>query len=288
MKFYVVGDSTNPRVRSGLADLEPWLAERGLLHGICAANDAPFAPEGADVVVVLGGDGAILATAARLAGRPIPLIGIRVGHFGFLAELEPGNWKVNLERIRSGEGRVVERDMLECEAWQGTTPAWKDRALNDAVATAGTPGRMVSLDLDVDGEHVATYRADGLIIATPVGSTAHSLAAGGPVVEPEARSIVVTPLAAHTLASRPLVLDGARRLTIRRTGARAAKYAMTMDGQRVHSVESAAEVRVRRSDRPLRFLTVVNRSFFATLRKKFQWGGSVRLARDDGGEDRSA
>lgn len=288
MKIHVVGDSTNPRVRSGLAEIEPWLAERGLLHGVCAANDATFAPEGADVVVVVGGDGAILATAARLAGRAIPLIGIRVGHFGFLAELEPENWKQNLERIAAGQGRIIERDMLECEAWSGNTRAWHDRALNDAVATAGVPGRMVALDLEVDGEHVATYRADGLIIATPVGSTAHSLAAGGPVVEPEARSIVVTPLAAHTLASRPLVLDGARKLTIRRTGARTAKYAMTMDGQRVHAIESAAEVRVRRSDRPLRFLTIVNRSFFATLRKKFQWGGSVRLPRDDGPADRRA
>lgn len=285
MKIYVVGDSSNPRVRSGLAELTPWLEQRGTLHGVCAANDAPFTPQGADLVVVLGGDGAILATAARLGGEAIPLIGIRVGHFGFLAELEPENWRPYLEKIEAGAGRIVERDMLECEAWLGSTLAWSDRALNDAVATAGVPGRMVVLDLEVDGEHVATYRADGLIIATPVGSTAHSLAAGGPVVEPEARSIVVTPLAAHTLASRPLVLDGARHLTIRRSQLRAARYAMTVDGQRVHPVEPTAEVRVRRSTRPLRFLTVVNRSFFATLRKKFQWGGSVRLARDAMSDD---
>jgi NAD+ kinase len=280
VKIQVVGDGANPRVRAALADLQPWLARHSTLLGVCDSNAAALDATGAELVLVVGGDGAILATAARLRGAAAPMIGIRVGHFGFLAELDPENWKRSLERIFAGEGRVVERDMLACEVWQGGVLVAEDRALNDAVATAVSPGRMITLELEADSERVATYRADGLIIATPIGSTAHSLAAGGPVVEPGAHSLIVTPIAAHTLSSRPLVLDNSRKLTIRRGGNRAQAYALTVDGQRVHKVETDGEVRLRRANEPVRFMTIVRRSFFATLRKKFQWGGSVALDGD--------
>ncbi len=285
MKVYVVGDGSNPRVRTGFSDLMPWLEKRAQIVGTHETVGSPFDASEAELVVVLGGDGAILATAALLEGAPIPLIGIRVGHFGFLAELEPDNCRAHLDQIFAGHGRIVEREMLECEVRVRGASVLRDRALNDAVATAGVPGRIIALDLEVDGEKVATYRGDGLIVATPVGSTAHSLAAGGPVIEPAAHSFVVTPLAAHTLASRPLVLDSSRKIVLRRSGVRPASFAMTLDGQRVHQVESDAEVHLCRAATPLRMMTIVRRSFFATLRKKFNWGGSVAL---DRGNDRSS
>lgn len=276
-RVILVGDGANPRVRAGFDALRPWLEQRVEIASTCELRDAPLDPTGADLVIVLGGDGAILATARRLGGGNVPLIGIRLGHFGFLAELEPESCRPQLDRIFAGEGRVVEREMIECQIRLGDGSVIEERALNDAVLTSGSPGRMVALDLEVDGERVATYRGDGLIIATPVGSTAHSLAAGGPVIEPAARSFVVTPLAAHSLASRPLVLDNQRRIVVRRGGTRSEKFAATFDGQRTHRLDARAVVHLARCERPLRVMTIVERTFFETLRLKFAWGGSVGL-----------
>jgi len=283
MRVLLVGDASYPKVRRGLDELEPWLAERTELVGRVDTRDGIF-PEGAlDLAVILGGDGAILGAATRLGAREVPVIGIRTGHFGFLAELEPITCKSYLTRILAGEGHVVERMTLSLEVRRGGRPVVLDHAVNDAVVTAAEPARMVGLDLQVDGEHVATYRGDGLVLATPVGSTAHSLAAGGPVVEPSSEALLVTPLASHTLASRPLVLGANRRLLVRPSRNRPSAAAVAVDGQRTYAVQPEDSVHVARSDRPLRIMTIVERSFFETLRRKFHWSGSVTIERE--GED---
>jgi NAD+ kinase len=228
-------------------------------------------------VLVFGGDGAILSAAERLNGRAAPCIGIRIGHFGFLAELEPGSSREQLERIFAGQGRVVERLMLEVAVHRRGGGVEVGRALNDAVITGRSRARMVTLDLSIDGEHAASYRGDGLIVSTPVGSTAHSLAAGGPVMEPGSHSMLVTPLASHTLSSRPLVLDADRKLTVRVGGDRRRQAEAILDGQRVFAMGTGDEARIRRAGKPFRMLTVVERSFFETLREKFRWGGSVAV-----------
>lgn len=276
-RVYLVGDLKNPRVRRAVAELEPWLKGRVSVTGVCSEPSAPLRPGRSDLVLILGGDGAILSAATRLDGSRVPAIGIRLGHFGFLAELELGTCREQLERIFAGEGTVVERFLLSCVVHRGGKRGVADRALNDAVITASVPARMVTLHLEVDGQHVATYRGDGLVVSTPVGSTAHSLAAGGPVVEPGSRSILVTPLAAHTLSSRPLVLDWNRRIVIRLGPGRQRAAALAMDGQRIVAVHAEDAISVRRDPRPFRMLTIVERSFFATLREKFQWSGSASL-----------
>ena len=282
MRVHLFGDGENPRVRKGLDELTPWIESRADLVGVCDSSDASVAVDGTDLAVILGGDGAILATAARLAGAPVPLIGIRLGHFGFLAELEPSTCREHLERIFAGQGRVVERLMLGAELRTDGATEVVDVAVNDAVVTANQPGRLVSLDLDVDGERVATYRGDGLIVSTPLGSTAHSLAAGGPVVEPDSRAILVTPLAAHSLTSRPLVLDAERTITIRLSERRREeRAALGMDGQRTYDLDAGQEVVVRRTANALRIMTIVERSYFETLRRKFHWSGSVPLEPPD-------
>lgn len=278
MKVQLVGDGANPRVRTGLDALIPFLRSRDALTGVCDSSAAPLLTPATELLVILGGDGAILATAARLRGAPVPLIGIRLGHFGFLAELEPATCRDYLSRILDGEGRVVERLMLSAEIRREGVVEVADVAVNDAVVTAERPARLISLDLEIDRERVATYRGDGLIVSSPLGSTAHSLAAGGPVVEPGSRAILVTPLASHTLTSRPLVLDAERVLSIRLSERRREEHAaLNMDGQRTYRVGSGHEVVVRRSANPIRIMTIVERSYFETLRHKFRWGGSVPL-----------
>jgi NAD+ kinase len=288
-RVHLVGDVRNPRVAEGLADLLPWLRARVDVAGVYERWSDPFDPTGCDLVLVLGGDGALLATASRLRGGGVPLIGIRLGTFGFLAELDPAGCREQLERIFRGEGRVVTREMLHGELRRDGKTVTSEIALNDAVAVIGRPGRMIALDLEIDGEYVATYRADGLIIATPVGSTAHSLAAGGPVVEPGARSFVVTPIAAQSLSSRPLVLDSQRTVVIRRAGMRAPdRWTVVFDGQRTIEAERGDELVLRRSEQPFRMMSVVDRSFFETLREKLGWGGSVVVEKDRGDEDERA
>ncbi|MFG0317126.1 MAG: NAD(+)/NADH kinase [Planctomycetota bacterium JB042] len=274
-RCYLVGDRTNPRIRRAIEELRPWLEERVRITGTSDLKDGPLRPGRADFVLILGGDGAILQTGVRLAGRSIPCIGIRLGHFGFLAELEPTTCRNDLERIFAGEGTVNERFLLDCEVRRSGKRLARGLALNDAVVLAHTPSQMLALALDVDGEPVTTVRGDGLILATPIGSTAHSLAAGGPVVEPSSRSILVTPLAPHTLSSRPLVLDARRRLTVHVLPRYRRTVKLVLDGQRAVPLKPRDRVEVRRSNKTVRFLSIVDRSFFRTLREKFRWGGST-------------
>ena len=274
-RVYLVGDGTNPRIRRAIAELRPWLAERAKVTGVWDNPKLPFRPGKADFVLILGGDGAILRAAIRLAGKEVPCIGIRLGNFGFLAELEPTNCRADLERIFAGEGKVHERMLLECDVRRGKERVTRELALNDVVVLARTPAQMLSLALDVDGEPVATYRGDGLLVSTPTGSTAHSLAAGGPVMEPGNRSLLVTPLSPHTLASRPLVLDARRHLKISVRPRYRRTAQLVLDGQRSVALRAGDEVRVCRSEKTVRLLSIVERSFFQTLRAKFRWAGSA-------------
>jgi NAD+ kinase len=174
-----------------------------------------------------------------------------------------------------GGGRVIERMMLDVEVVRGKRVVGRDRALNEAAVRASTVSRMVTIALEIDGESVATYRGDGLIVSTPTGSTAHSLAAGGPIVEADSRAILVTPLASHTLASRPLVLAPTRTVSLRLENGRDKAAAVAIDGQREIRITPHDRVVLRAAREPFRMLSVVDRSFFATLKAKFHWSGSV-------------
>lgn len=281
-RVHVFGDRKDSRINEFLEDFQPWLEQNADVVGSSDSWDGPLDVGSADLLLILGGDGAILAAASRLNGHQVPCVGLRLGRFGFLAELEPASCRDYLGRILAGEGRVVERFMLHCEIVHDGTVRASELALNDAVIGAGSVARMLSLDLLVDDEPVANYGGDGLIISTPVGSTAYSLAAGGPVMEPDSSSILVTPLAPHTLSSRPLVLDSQRHLTIRVNRRYQRTATVVMDGQRTVEMDVGDEFRVRRADLPMRFLSIVDRSFFQTLRAKFRWGGTV-LKQDEPG-----
>lgn len=279
-RVLLVGDGKNARVRRAIGDLTPWLAQRARLAGTILGQSERIPTRGIDMVILFGGDGAILAAAHRMNGKHVPCVGVRLGHFGFLAELEPGTCREPLERLFGGEGRVVERMMLEVDIVRGTRVLARESALNEAVIQARTVSRMVAVELDIDGESVATYRGDGLIVSTPTGSTAHSLAAGGPIVEADSRAILVTPLASHTLASRPLVLAPTRRVGVRIASDRNRLAAVSFDGQRTIPIRSGDHVVLRAAADPFRMLSIVDRSFFATLRAKFQWSGSVLRGAD--------
>jgi len=271
-----------------LARLGAWLGARGIeaIYSTETAALAGAAAHGArtatrealpcdvDLVVVLGGDGTLLAMAARIAqsGRDIPILGVNFGSLGFLTEIRIDELASSLERVLAGTATFDERAMLAATAHRATGEVDARVALNDVVFTKSALSRMIELSVWVNGGFVTRVKADGLIIASATGSTAYNLAAGGPIVHPTVDALVVTPIAPHTLTNRPVVIPGSAEVEVRMEadGAAAAVF-VTYDGQSGYPVTQGDVVRVRKSDRTLRLVTPA-RSYFEVLREKLKWG----------------
>lgn len=217
-----------------------------------------------DVIVSLGGDGTILFTARQYAEFEIPILGINVGHLGFLAEPLRDD---TLQRIKDGRFRIQNRMRIAAVVKKGDEVIQILSALNDVVVHGAGFTRMVSLRTSVDGRALREYRADGVIIATPTGSTAYSLAAGGPLMEPTMEAIVVTPLCPHTTSLRPLVLDPKERIHIQVWGARS-RITVTVDGQEGSYLGEGQHVVVEKSDKVTRLVVPEDYDFFNLLREK--------------------
>ena len=206
------------------------------------------------------------------------MLGVNAGRFGFLTETTLTNLDVTLENVLAGPLQIVERMMLRCELLREDEVILDSLGLNDAVVSRTALSRLITLDMDVDDERVTTYRADGIIVATPVGSTAHSLAAGGPILCPEMQALIVSPICPHTLSNRPLVLDADRCIVLTSHGGAEAP-SLTVDGQVCRPVRSGDRVRITRAADPLLLVTTGRRSFFEILRTKLDWGGQPRYVR---------
>jgi NAD+ kinase len=229
----------------------------------------------ADLVVVLGGDGSLLGVA-RLSGRgSAPVIGINLGELGFLTESDQGNLHRALGEVLEGRYELQQRTMLSITVLRGKRRVVKSQALNDAVVTRGTFSRPLRLSAMVDGEELAGYIGDGLIIATPTGSTAYSLSAGGPVVEPTMSAILVTPIAAHTLTSRPVVLPD-RSVVAVQIEDDCDDAVLTLDGQEWFELAGGDVVEVRKSSNRAAIVTTKGHAFFRVLHEKLHWGARGR------------
>jgi NAD+ kinase len=226
--------------------------------------------DAAELLVVLGGDGSVLAAARAVGDRDVPILGINLGHLGFLTEVGPDDAEAALDRVLAGAAHVVERQRIAVRVQRGGREIAAGVALNDAVITKGTAlARMIELDVRVDGEHIALFRSDGLIVATPTGSTAYNLSAGGPVVEPTVEALVINPICPHILSLRPLVVraDCAIEVVLR-----AEEATLTRDGQVGTNLEPGDSVRIARAAHPARFVELGPRDHFETLRTKLGWG----------------
>jgi NAD+ kinase len=234
----------------------------------------------ADLVVVLGGDGAILRACRQMGDRQLPIVGINLGRLGFLADLSLAAFRDQLPKLCAGDYRVVEHLMYECTLRPGAGGTETHLGLNEVVVSCGGSLRMIDVDLSVDGECVTTFSCDGLIVSTPVGSTAYSLAAGGPILRQDLQAFVVTPICPHTLTNRPLV-DGADctyTLTLRRgfDGS-----ALVIDGQVHRPLSEGDVVEVRRAQVTFMLVRIAGYSHYATLRRKLNWGGQPRYVSDE-------
>jgi len=230
----------------------------------------------ADLAVVIGGDGSILATARRMRSRQIPILGVNKGKFGYLAAFHEEEMENIHAHLLNGNAVASERMMLKCELVRNGSPVHETLAANDVVV-ARTQARMIRIRLYIDAEYVATHHSDGIIVSTPTGSTAYSLAAGGPILEPDIHAFLLTPICPHTLTNRPLVVSSDKTIEVEQIQA-TAPAAVTIDGQVRYPIEPGDRVRVTQSPYFFKLIEVKTRSFIDTLREKFNWGGQTHDA----------
>ncbi len=269
MRFYVLGNPTKPGVRELADRLLPRLQARGEIVVFDLDRAADLSRTTADLAFVLGGDGAILRAARQMAYNQVPVLGINLGRLGFLADLSVDEALACLPQVECGDYRVTSHLMFECVVEDGTAAA-THLGLNEIVIETGPPFHMVEYEVSVDGEPALHCAGDGLILSTPVGSTAHNLAAGGPILGQELQAFVLTPIAPHTLTTRPLVDSAEKVYTIRLRQARGAW--LVIDGQDQLPLTLDHRVTVRRAPVQFRLVKVPGHSYFHTLRDKLRWG----------------
>lgn len=228
-----------------------------------------------DLAVVVGGDGTMLGFARQMAPHGVPLVGINQGRLGFITDVPFGTFREALAPMIAGDYEIEHRTMLEGGVWRDGHAIFEGRALNDVVVSRGATASMVELKVDIAHEHVANLRADGLIVASPTGSTAYALSAGGPILHPGIGGWVIVPIASHTLSNRPIVLPDHGEVSIEIVAGRDAS--VNFDMQALASLLHGDRIVVRRSAHQVRFLHPRGWSYYATLRRKLHWytgGGS--------------
>jgi NAD+ kinase len=281
-----VGIISRPR-REDIARVVPPLVDWLQAHGAHVACDSETSdclgqsavqarkredlPTCTDLLIVLGGDGTLLSAARLAAQRKVPILAVNLGGLGFLTTVSQDELYSILEEIFSGKHRVSERVMLEAEVVRGGSVIRTQIALNDAVLNKAALARIMDLELRVDGEYVTTYKADGLILSTPTGSTAYSLAAGGPIVYPIVEAFVVTPICPHTLTNRPIVIPDSVTIDIDFKAEDELVY-LTLDGQVGVELSRGDHIRVRKAAEKLLLVRPAKKTYYQILRNKLKWG----------------
>jgi NAD+ kinase len=270
MRIFVLGNCHRPGVSEEAERLLPLLREHAeiVLYDLCQERD--LSGLSADLTLVLGGDGAILRAARQMGYRQTPVLGVNLGKLGFLADLTPAELRECFPRVARGEYCVIRCLMFECvvESPDGRRTFL---GLNEIAIQTAPPFHMIELDLVVDGEPASRYGGDGLIISTPVGSTAHSLSAGGPLLGQDLGAFVITPICPHSLTARPLVdsADKVYAIAIRRAESGAF---LVIDGQEQVPVTVGHRITVRRAPVSFGLVKVAGHSYYQTLRDKLHWG----------------
>jgi NAD+ kinase len=277
----IVGKYQARGIRPVLEDIAHFLVGQGLevsferetAHATGVTDFEALAPpemgQRCDLAVVVGGDGTMLGIARELARWNMPLVGINQGRLGFITDIAIGQYKEALAPMIAGEYEEENRSMLEGDVWRDGEKIFEGLSLNDVVVSRGATASMVELRVDVGDDFVANLRADGLIVATPTGSTAYALSAGGPILHPGIGGWVVVPIASHTLSNRPIVLPDLGEVRI---GIVAGKdVSANFDMHNLASLMHGDQVRVRRSAFKVRFLHPRGWSYYATLRRKLRW-----------------
>src|SRR3981081_1470206 len=283
--FHTIGIISRPR-RSNLEVVVPpllqWFAARGIrtlydtetagaLHDTSHGLSRVEVAEQSQLLLVLGGDGTLLAAARVAAPLGIPILPINMGSLGFLTSFTIEEMYPALEQVLAGRFSCSERVMLDVELHRDAEIIEHQVVVNEAVINKGALARMIDLQLTIDSDFVCRYRADGLIVATPTGSTAYSLSAGGPIVHPAVESLIITPICPHTLSDRPVVVRDSSSIEVHLSGDTESVF-LTLDGQTGIPMHAADRVHIRRAAERLRLIQPAQKSYFEILRNKLKWG----------------
>jgi NAD+ kinase len=277
----VVGHSSYATLHETLGRLQRFAAAAGVSLAFedrllaQVPDGARLTPEGCaelDLLLTLGGDGTLLRGARMVIAAGVPVLGINLGHLGFLTSASPEEMEAALAGWLAGDSELDPRMALEVHAEDGEgRPGRRHLALNDAVIHKGGAARVIRLHVSGLRDEVGSYSADGIILATPTGSTAYSLSAGGPIVSPTVDCIIATPICPHTLGVRPLVLPADETVTVEVLSA-SEELMLTLDGQDSEPLAAGQRVIARRAPEPVRLVRLPGQSFFSTLRRKLRWG----------------
>lgn len=227
-----------------------------------------------DLIISLGGDGTLLRAARLAAAEDLPVFGVNLGGLGFLTQIGINDLEKSLEKLYQGRYFLDERMMLNCTVKRREEEIVKFTALNDVVIGKGAFARIICLATYVNNDYVITYSADGLVVSTPTGSTAYSLSAGGPILNPNINSIILTPICPHTLSARPLIISENDQVKIKLESSEE-KVMVTIDGQEGFVLKPKDEVIIKKSDHKARLITFKEKSFYAILREKLRWSGQI-------------
>ena len=228
-------------------------------------------PHAADLIVVIGGDGTLLSVARLVGSRGVPILGVNLGGLGFLTEITLDELYPVLSMVLQGEYRATQRMLLDVAVYRQGERTAEYRVFNDVVINKGALARIVELAVYIDDEYVTSYRADGLIVSTPTGSTAYCLSAGGPILFPTMQALVLIPICPHTLTNRPLVLPEGVKVQVVLDSEKEDVY-LTLDGQVGFALRYQDTVEIRRSEREITLIASPKKSFYQILRTKLKWG----------------
>ncbi|NLS97098.1 MAG: NAD(+)/NADH kinase [Planctomycetaceae bacterium] len=276
MRVIILGFGGREDVVREAHRLQPVIADRAEIAAIDFTGEADLSGIDADCAIVFGGDGSILRAAHQMGERQLPILAVNLGRLGFLADVSPDELPRVLDRLADNKLRVIPHLMFWCSLVRGGDVVEQRLGLNEVTIQTGPPFAILDVDLYVDSELVTTYSGDGLIVSTPVGSTAHSLSAGGPILRQELQAFVICPISPHTLTNRPVV-DAADRkyeLVIPRPSSGSS---VVVDGRVLATLAPGDRVRVERAEQQFQLVKAPGHSYYRTLREKLGWGGRLQI-----------
>lgn len=272
----------DPRCQGVASELVTWLEERKCqpLVDTHLARHVGYARgltekqirDRAELVVVLGGDGTLISVARLFSNRQVPIVGVNLGSLGFLTEITVEQLYPVLEQCLADSHRITERMMLDVTVTRGDQEISRCQVLNDAVINKGALARIIELEARVNDDFLTTFKADGLIISTPTGSTGYSLSAGGPIVQPLMKCVLITPICPHTLTNRPIVISYQSIVTITVKSSFDEMVYLTLDGQVGVELQEGDCIEIRRAETTTALVTSPEKDYFAILRAKLKWG----------------
>jgi NAD+ kinase len=282
----LIGKFGDPSVADTLAQIANYLRRLNLRVLVDEAS-AKFIPSNdlevatryaigqeCDLAIAMGGDGTLLNAARSLVDFQVPILGVNLGRLGFLADVSPAEMPVSLEEVLSGRFREEERSLLHAEIVRDGRIISQTDALNDVVAHKRDVARMIEVDTFLDGRFLNAYRADGLIIATPTGSTAYALSGGGPIIHPTLEAVVIVPICPHTLTHRPIVVTADSVIEVLLNASNTTQTQVTCDGQISLAIEPGDHIVIRKKSPKLKLIHPINHDYFELLRAKLGWGAS--------------